>query len=131
MSVMHKLKSHLDYAINMAEEQVEHCRRYDGAGVEEAQELVDEMIEFYPKLSDYVLLHKSHLEVHQLYDQASASYLTNGMLHVMCSDRIHHTELLQYRFREEVLESKVPKIFDKMVKYLEAPKPEQTQPAQS
>ena len=80
---------------------------------------------------DYVLTHKSHLEVHQLYDQASASYLTNGMLHVMCSDRIHDTELLQYRFRCEVLESKVPKVFDKMVKYLEAPKPEQTQPAQS
>ena len=131
MSVMHKLKSHLDCAINMAEEQLEHCRKHGGAGIEEAQELLDEMIEFYPKLSDYVLLHKSHLEVHQLYDQASASYLTNGMLHVMCSDTIHATELLQYRFREEVLESKVPKVFDKMVKYLEAPKPEQTQPAQS
>lgn len=99
------------------------------ADIQEAVEAeLTEVQEIVKSMDDYVLMHKSHIEVQQVYDQASASHLTNGMLQVMCSDRMHDAELLAYRFKQEVLESNVPKVFNKMIKYLEAPKPEQTQP---
>lgn len=81
---------------------------------------------------DYVLLHKSHIGTMQAYDLAACGYRTRADIMVMTGDVCPDVEILYSSLSmEELLKQHEDWTVSKLIKYLEAPKPEQTRPDQS
>lgn len=125
------LQDILEFAEDQAARNIERVRGVDDGMVEDRKEWLAEVKEFVANFGDYLLLHKSHVDAQQVFDQATRSYLTRSKVCAQCSDVMTEREYYTYRFRNEVLESKLPKVINMLLNYLEAPKPEQTPPAQT
>lgn len=83
-------------------------------------------------LDDYILVHKSHIEVSQYESLPLYGFMTRAMIQVQAGDIVPMVEIVQSKNGEEhVLKQHREHVVSKLLKYLEAPKPEQTQPAQS
>lgn len=130
MSMVDRLDEYLRYAENMAEEQIEHCRRFDKPGVYDAEELLQKMRDFTAELSKYVLVHKSHVRTMQAYDMSKSGYLTRADIMAVSSDICPDVETMYSKLSmEDLLKQHEDWTVDELIRYLEAPKPEQTQPA--
>jgi hypothetical protein len=78
---------------------------------------------------DYVLTHKSHVRTMQAYDLSKSGYLTRADVMAMSSDICPDIELLySVLSTEDLLKQHRDWTVVKLIKYLEAPEPEQTQP---
>ena len=81
---------------------------------------------------DYVLTHKSHIEVSQYESLPLYGFMIRAMMHVQAGDIVPMIEIVQSKNGEgHVLKQHRDHVVSKLLKYLEEPKPEQTQPAQS
>lgn len=78
---------------------------------------------------DYVLLHKSHIETEQQYDMAKYGFLTRAIVQVHAVDVTPEVEILYSKLsQDDLLVQHRDYCVGKLAKYLEAPKPERTQP---
>jgi hypothetical protein len=89
--------------------------------IEKALELMKE---------DYLLTHKSHIRIMQVYDLSNRGYLTRADIMAMGSDICPDVEIMYSRLSmEDLLKQHEDWTVDELIRYLEAPKPGQTQPA--
>lgn len=100
------------------------------ADIQEAVEAeLTEVQEIVKSMGDYVLLHKSHIGTMQAYDMAACGYRTRADIMVMIGDVCPDVELLYSSLSmEELLKQHEDWTVNRLIKYLEAPKPGQTQP---
>jgi hypothetical protein len=90
-----------------------------------------EMRYVYPALDEYVLVHKSRIKVQQEFDVSKAAYLTRAYVMVQKTDLAPEIEVLYAtQGREVCLVNHKDWAVAELIRFLEQPDPEQTQPDQ-
>jgi hypothetical protein len=94
---------------------------YDWVVMEVIQAAVEDLKQ------DYVLTHKSHVRTMQAYDMSKSGYLTRADIMAMSGDICPDVEVMYSKLSmEDLLKQHEDWTVDKLIRYLEAPKPEQT-----
>lgn len=131
-SVADKIRMAVKLALEVAED-MEQSVRDARAPAEVRERVVEEVTmleELVDGLDDYVLVHKSHIDVSQAYDMRQGATLRQVCL--LWSRKIHQNEVAFFRGGSvEALQNEIDEVTRQLIKYLEAPKPEQTPPAQT
>lgn len=134
MSVYNDLRELLTYAEDRASRDLILATELNGLGGTERHDLVEDrakrkqwLADLRPKLDEYVLLHRSHIEVQQRYSIEEMAYLTRAAMTVMNSSATYEREVLAAHDPDALLDRAWRAVHDRMVKYLEEPKPVPTQ----
>lgn len=131
------LKELLAYAMDRASRDLILATELNGIVGADRQDLVDRrakrkqwLKDLVPKLDEYMLVHKSHVRTMQAYDMSKSGYLTRADIMAMGSDICPDVEIMYSKLSmEDLLKQHEDWTVDELIRYLEAPKPEQTQPA--